>query len=163
MEFTRELDVTPEEFFDQIERSIIDDVQRATGKRVSRNKLAGLKYQKRSSQVRKSNVTMNVKIRKYRYPEVYEVHFAYDSGSNTIRYQVEPRGEDGLTLTYREKFVNPAPERGLFANFRLRRYEKRAERRADQTLKAIVRQAKKDRQNHHGQNPLLEQLESEED
>ena len=91
------------------------------------------------------------------------MHFAYDSGSNTIRYQVEPRGEDGLTLTYREKFVNPAPERGLFANFRLRRYEKRAERRADQTLKAIVRQAKKDRQNHHGQNPLLEQLESEED
>ena len=118
-------------------------MQRATGKRVSRNKLAGLKYQKRSSQVRKSNVTMNVKIRKYRYPEVYEVHFAYDSGSNTIRYQVEPRGEDGLTLTYREKFVNPAPERGLFANFRLRRYEKRAERRADQTLKASFAKPRK--------------------
>lgn len=157
MEFTRELDITPEEFFDQIERSVCDDVEAATGNRPTRGKLNGLRYQKHSTQRGKGSTKLDVKIRKYRYPEVYEVKFTYSAGANTITYRVEPR-DGGLTLNYSEKFVNPRARGGIFEDLRLKRYEKRAEHRADRTIRAIVDYAKKGRSAHHS-NPLLAEIE----
>lgn len=159
MEFTRELDITPEEFFDQIEKTILEDAERATGKPVTRKKLAGMRYTKRSKQGGKNGTTLDVKIRKYRYPEVYEVKFTYSSGVNTICYRAEPAGE-GMILTYSEKFVNPRATGGWFERWRLARYEKRAEKRADQTLKSIVSYAKKDREARR-KNPLLAELDTQ--
>ena len=47
MQLTKTLKVTPEELFDALAGSIMQDIENATGKRPSRNKLSGYKYEKR--------------------------------------------------------------------------------------------------------------------
>ena len=47
MQLTKTLKVTPEELFDALAGSIMQDIENATGKRPSRNKLNGYKYEKR--------------------------------------------------------------------------------------------------------------------
>ena len=160
MDITREMDITPEQFFNEIERTVMDDAARATGTRPTRRKLNGLKYRQLSRQGGKAGTEITVKILKYRYPEVYEVRFTYSTGTNTVRYHVVPRGEGGLTLTYSEKFVDPNPRSGLFADWWLKHYEKKAARRANHTLDAIERDAKRGG-GAHGSNPLLDAIENE--
>lgn len=48
MQFTKTLGVTPEELFDALAGSIMQDIENATGKRSSRNRLNGNKYEKRA-------------------------------------------------------------------------------------------------------------------
>ena len=67
-----------------------------------------------------------MKIRRYRYPEVYEVRFTYSNGSNTIRYHATPEGDDGMVLEYSERFVNPRPASGVMARLQLKWYERRS-------------------------------------
>ena len=47
MQLTKTLEVTPEELFDALAGSIMQDIENATGKCPSRNKLNGYKYEKR--------------------------------------------------------------------------------------------------------------------
>ena len=47
MQLTKTLKVTPEELFDALAGSIMQDIENATGKRPSRNKLNGYKYENR--------------------------------------------------------------------------------------------------------------------
>ena len=47
MQLTKTLKVTPEELFDALAGSIMQDIENVTGKRPSRNKLNGYKYEKR--------------------------------------------------------------------------------------------------------------------
>lgn len=47
MQLTKTLKVTPEELFDALAGSIMQDIENATGKRSSRNRLNGNKYEKR--------------------------------------------------------------------------------------------------------------------
>ena len=44
MQLAKTLKVTPEELFDALAGSIMQDIENATGKRPSRNKLNGYKY-----------------------------------------------------------------------------------------------------------------------
>lgn len=46
MQLTKTLEVTPEEFFDALAGSIMQDIENATDKCPSRNKLNGYKYEK---------------------------------------------------------------------------------------------------------------------
>lgn len=48
MQLTKTLKVTPEELFDALAGSIMRDIENVTGKRPSRNKLNGYKYEKRA-------------------------------------------------------------------------------------------------------------------
>lgn len=48
MQLAKTLKVTPEELFDALAGSIMQDIENATGKRPSRNKLNGYKYEKRA-------------------------------------------------------------------------------------------------------------------
>ncbi len=77
MQITRTLSITAEEFFDQIEQSILADIKGATGKDISRAKLNGFKYKKRARGGGKGGTPMDVKVKHYRYPELYEVRFTY--------------------------------------------------------------------------------------
>lgn len=47
MQLAKTLKVTPEGLFDALAGSIMQDIENATGKRPSRNKLNGYKYEKR--------------------------------------------------------------------------------------------------------------------
>ena len=146
MELTKTLDITPEEFFDEIEKSVLGDIEKATGKVLNRGKMNGFKYRKRAQGGGKAAGTpMDVKIRRYRYPEVYEVRFTYSNGSNTIRYHATPEGDDGMVLEYSERFVNPRPASGVMARLQLKWYERRSRHRAERTIAGIVRLARADR------------------
>lgn len=163
MEFTRELDITPEEFFDQIEKSVQGDIEDATGKAISRAKLNGFKYKKRSRGGGKSSGTaIDVKIKQYRYPEVYEVRFKYSTGSNDITYRATPDGDGGMVLEYTEQYAFAQPVKGLFAQLQAKRYEHRVRRTAEETVKSIVKLAKEYRR-ARAANPALDRLEDEPD
>lgn len=47
MQLAKTLKVTPEELFDALAGSIMQDIENATGKCPSRNRLNGYKYEKR--------------------------------------------------------------------------------------------------------------------
>lgn len=53
MQLTKTLKVTPEELFDALAGSIMQDIENATGKRPSRNKLNGYKYEKRAQSAKR--------------------------------------------------------------------------------------------------------------
>ena len=144
MELTQHLRITPEEFFDQIERSAIDDIEEATGKTVSRGRLDGYKYRRRAAGGR-AGTPMTVKIRHYAYPELYEVRFTYATGANTMRYEVAPDG-GGCRVAYREDFSAAQPASGVLARIQLKAYEWQMRRHAKRTLAGIERLALGDRE-----------------
>lgn len=63
MQLTKTLKVTPEELFDALAGSIMRDIENVTGKRPSRNKLNGYKYEEarpvRKRQGSSSSETVN--------------------------------------------------------------------------------------------------------
>lgn len=163
MELSRDLSITPEEFFDQVEKSVLSDIERATGKRLTRDKLHGFKYKKRARGTGKksSGTPMDVKIKRYRYPEIYEVRFVYATGTNTICYRIT-RNEDGNAhLEYSEDFVSPHQTKGFLASLQLKRYEHQSRRRAEQTIAGIENLAEQDRKARN--NPVLAEIEAAEE
>ena len=101
MQLTKTLKVTPEELFDALAGSIMQDIENATGKRPSRNKLNGYKYEKRaqSAEGKAKGTAIKVKIKHFDYPCLYEVRFQYAAGINTMRYEVAPAGDGACELT----------------------------------------------------------------
>lgn len=163
MEITRTLGISAEEFFDQIEATIIADIEEATGKKVPRAKLNGYKYKKRARGGGKGGTPMGVKIKRYRYPEVYEVRFSYASGTSTACYRVAEAGEDTVTIEYTETFeAQGKADKGIFGGINRAIYERRLRRHAVQTLKAIEEAARQDRRARDN-NPLLTKLEEEDE
>lgn len=156
MELTKELDVAPEELFDALEASILGDIEQATGKRPSRAKLNGYKYEKRAhaAQGKAKGTAIKVKIRRYDYPRVYEARFSYSTGTNTMRYEVEPAGVGACRLTYTEEFEGQGGNtRGFTGKLGLMLYERKLKHRANETIDGIVKYVKGQR--HIKDNPLL--------
>ena len=106
MQLAKTLKVTPEELFDALAGSIMQDIENATGKRPSRNKLNGYKYEKRaqSAKGKTKGTAIKVKIKHFDYPCLYEVRFQYAAGINTMRYETAPAGDGACELTYTEDF-----------------------------------------------------------
>lgn len=106
MQLTKTLKVTPEELFDALAGSIMQDIENATGKHPSRNKLNGYKYEKRaqSAKGKAKGTAIKVKIKHFDYPCLYEVRFQYAAGINTMRYEAAPAGDGACELTYTEDF-----------------------------------------------------------
>ncbi len=79
MQLTKKLKVTPEELFDALAGFIMQDIENATGKRPSRNKLNGYKYEKRaqSAKGKAKGTAIKVKIKHFDYPCLYEVRFQW--------------------------------------------------------------------------------------
>lgn len=159
MEITRTLAISAEELFDQIEKTIVVDIREATGKEVSRAKLNGYKYKKRARGGGKAGTPMDVKIKHYRYPELYEVRFSYATGVNTVRYEVTEASDDSVTVFYRED-LEPRGDaaKGIMGMFNRKIYERRLRSRAQQTFKALEEMAKRERSAREN-NPALSELE----
>lgn len=156
MELTKKLDVAPEELFDALEASILGDIEQATGKRPSRAKLNGYKYEKRAheAQGKAKGTPIKVKIRTYDYPHVYEARFSYTAGTNTMRYEVKPAGDGACELTYTEEFKGQGDNtRGFTGKLGLMLYNRQLKSRANTTIDGIVKYVKNQR--HIKDNPLL--------
>ncbi len=159
MEITRTLAISAEELFDQIEKTIIADIREATGKEVPRAKLNGYKYKKVARGGGRSGTPMDVKIKHYRYPELYEARFSYATGVNTVRYEVTEASDDSVTVLYREDLEprGNAP-RGLTGMLNRKIYERRLRSRAQQIFKSLEETVKRERSAREN-NPALSELE----
>lgn len=142
MQLAKTLKVTPEELFDALAGSIMQDIENATGKRPSRNKLNGYKYEKRaqSAKGKAKGMAIKVKIKHFDYPCLYEVRFQYAAGINTMRYEAAPAGDGACELTYTEDFQgvggNTSGTRGKLGLFF---YERKLKSHANQTIDQIVK------------------------
>lgn len=142
MQLTKTLKVTPEELFDALAGFIMQDIENATGKRPSRNKLNGYKYEKRaqSAKGKAKGTAIKVKIKHFDYPCLYEVRFQYAAGINTMRYEATPAGDGVCELTYTEDFQgvggNTSGARGKLGLFF---YERKLKSHANQTIDQIVK------------------------
>lgn len=138
MQLTKTLKVTPEELFDALAGSIMQDIENATGKRPSRNRLNGYKYEKRARSAK--GTAIKVKIKHFDYPCLYEVRFQYAAGINTMRYEAAPAGDGACELTYTEDFQvvggNTSGTRGKLGLFF---YEHKLKSHANQTIDQIVK------------------------
>lgn len=142
MQLTKTLKVTPEELFDALAGFIMQDIENATGKRPSRNKLNGYKYEKRarSAKGKAKGTAIKVKIKHFDYPCLYEVRFQYATGINTMRYEAAPAGDGACELTYTEDFQgvggDTSDARGKLSLFF---YERKLKSHANQTIDQIVK------------------------
>ena len=147
MELTQHLDVTPDEFFDILEENVLSDIENATGKQVNPAHLQGYRYTKKVANGR-HQVPMKVKIKHFRRPAVYEARFTYGTGTNTIRYELEPSENGGCDLTYTEEFVPTTPQRGLVYRLTRMNYDRKLQARAKQTISSIEEAVRERRKNN---------------
>ncbi len=142
MQLTKTLKVTPEELFDALAGSIMQDIENATGKCPSRNKLNGYKYEKRaqSAKGKTKGTAIKVKIKHFDYPCLYEVRFQYAAGINTMRYETAPAGDGACELTYTEDFQGAGGNTsGMRGKLGLFFYERKLKSHANQTIDQIVK------------------------
>ena len=160
MQLVRSLKITPEEFFDAIETSVLYDIEEATGKRPKPQKLNGFRYERREKgSGRDAGKPVKVKINEYHAPRVYEVKFKYSTGSNTMRYEVEPDEQGNCLLVYTETYKANIKNEGFWGKVNTFIYERRIRSRARKTIDQIASYALRHRQTK--KNPLLEELDAE--
>lgn len=160
MQIVKTLKVTPDEIFDAIEASVLDDYERACGKSISAKKIKGLKYSKVMGEGSRKQTKMRVKVMNYRRPEVYRARFSYDDAIDEVSYEVEPNEEGLAILTYTEEMRTTRPVTGLRGKLNLAIYEQRVRSRANRTIRALERAVEQGRQELN--NPLLDELEAKE-
>ena len=160
MQLVRSLKITPEEFFDAVETSVLYDIEEATGKRPKPEKLNGFRYERHEKgSGRDAGKPVKVKIKEYRAPSVYEVRFKYSTGSNTMRYEVEPDENGNCLLVYTETYKATIKNEGFWGKVNTFIYERRVRSRARKTIDQIASYALRHRQTK--KNPLLEELEAD--
>lgn len=104
MQVLVKLKATPEEFFDVLIPSILEDIKESTGKSVKRKDIeGGYKYSKQMKNKIGKGGNVKVEITQFTYPEVYQVNFISAQGVTTLHYEVE-RLEDGCGVDYQEHF-----------------------------------------------------------
>lgn len=104
MQVLVKLKVTPEEFFDVLIPSILEDIKESTGKSVKRKDIeGGYKYSKTMKNKLGKGGNVKVEITHFTYPEIYTVNFISAQGTTKLHYDVE-RLEDGCGVDYQETF-----------------------------------------------------------
>lgn len=144
MEITQHLDVTPEEFFDLLERNVLKDIEDATGRVISASKIHGHRYTKVVRQGRLKS-EMKVRIKSYQPPERYTVKFSAPQGETLISYQAAPAEGGGTDVTYIEEFSPKDPGFGLNRKINQMRYNFKVRERAKRTLPAMEKYIKQER------------------
>lgn len=101
------LNVSAEEFFASITRSVLYDAEQARGKKVPAKKLkAGFTYQKMLNAKIGGAQHVTTKITEYEPPFRYAASVASSKGENTVRYELDPvEGERAVNITYEEGYA----------------------------------------------------------
>ncbi len=101
MVVNRILNSTTKEFFELLEKAIIDDVQSSTNKTIAKVK-EGFKYKKTLSNKMKNSGVVNVTIKKFDKESIYETHFSNDVTTNVVTYKVKQLNESQIDIVYEE-------------------------------------------------------------
>lgn len=101
------LNVSAEEFFAAITRSVLYDAEQARGKKVPAKKLkAGFTYQKVLNAKIGGAQHVTTKITEYEPPSRYAASVISSKGENTVRYVLDPvPGELAVNITYEEGYA----------------------------------------------------------
>lgn len=140
MDYTRRLDVSAEEFFEEMARTIKRSVQHETGKEVSTGKLDGYRYA-RSEQEGKKVIHGKTRVT-YKPPHTIELKHTWPDGVKTVRYLVEDAGGDGIEVTFSENFRAKDKTRGPLSGVADRVYDWDMRRNAKKALRSIERNIK---------------------
>lgn len=101
------LNVSADEFFASITRSVLYDAEQARGKKVPAKKLkAGFTYQKMLNAKIGGAQHVTTKITEYEPPFRYAASVVSSKGENTVRYELDPvEGERAVNITYEEGYA----------------------------------------------------------
>lgn len=101
------LNVTAEEFFAAITRSVLFDAEQARGKKIPLKKLkAGFTYQKMLNAKIGGAQHVTTKITEFEAPVRYAASIVSSKGENTVRYVLEPvEGQNAVNVTYEEGYA----------------------------------------------------------
>ena len=104
MKVTEHIKVTPEEFFDFVDKSLLADISAARGKKAKPSNLhEGYSYKKFLRGKADPAHAATVRIVTYDRPRSYRSAVSTAQGTSTMGYDVEPSG-DGIDVTYVEEF-----------------------------------------------------------
>lgn len=104
MKYRVNLEVTPEEVFEQLRIALVEDIQQATGRKFSVEQLhPGYTYKKQlKGQVGKAR-SVKVKVVGYKPSSHYSAEFHYGDTYNVVTYNLAPVN-GGCEVYYEEKF-----------------------------------------------------------
>lgn len=140
MDYTSHLDVTVEEFFDELARTIKRSVQHETGKEVTTKQLDGYRYA-RTEQEGKKVIHGKTKVT-YKPPHTIELKHTWPEGVKTVRYHVEQGEGAGIDVTFSENFRARQERGGVLSGISDRIYEWDMRRNAKKALRSIERSIK---------------------
>lgn len=138
MEYIDIIEITPEEFFNAIEYSLLIDIKNATGKEIDKSEIQrGFHWQKDIRTNRGGTVNSKVLIEEYQRPSIYQVKFEAGTESTTMKYLITPMDDDACKVVYSEDYVSTRKMSKLnymVVSFFMKRNGKK---KIKQTLKAI--------------------------
>ena len=106
MRITEHLGITPEQFFDVMDRALLADIAEARGKKKAKpsNLHEGFSYRKHLRGKEGDAYAATVRIVAYDRPRAYRSTVTTSQGVNTMSYEVEPCADGGIDVTYEETF-----------------------------------------------------------
>lgn len=96
------LDISSENFFQQIEKSILYDIKNATGMDIQ-NIEKGFKYSKILYTKLSKSSNVEIEILEYIYPSIYKVNFHSSKSVITIEYKANNITENQTKIIYTEE------------------------------------------------------------
>lgn len=138
MQVERELQVSAEEFFNQVLYSVQQDIYTATRKSVDVNAIpAGFTYEKGiNNKFGKASKT-KIKIVELRVPFVYKAEFTSQYGVNFVAYRVTEIEPKRIKVTYEEGFKGATLGKNVNAKFMQIFYTMNSKKRVNRLLSSI--------------------------
>lgn len=106
MEVEVKINATAKEVFDELSKTILEDIKNSTGKSVQiKDVVENYSYKKRLTAFGGNSVGVVVNINKLTYPTHYSASIKSEKDINTIEYNLIDC-EDGVTINYKESFTS---------------------------------------------------------
>lgn len=105
MNVNRELNVSADEFFNQIQRSVLEDIKASTRKNIEAEQVVdGYSYHKNLGTKMGGSSKVKVTIKELHAPTSYKADFTSGNGVNSIAYIIQEIGLQKINVHYEEGF-----------------------------------------------------------
>lgn len=105
MQVNEVLKVSSTDFFNEIVRSILSDIQRQTSKTMHASQIKpGLKYKKKIEGRSSTNAEVTIKVLQCIPNKVYESSFTSSIDVTTTKYEIEELSDDEIKVSYSETY-----------------------------------------------------------
>ncbi|MFI3227776.1 MAG: DUF3284 domain-containing protein [Clostridia bacterium] len=136
MQVTKKLNVSLDEFFDFVEKSIKYDIKNATGEDIDQV-VQGYSYEKTLANALKQSGNVLTTIEKYERGSCYQSKVTSNQGFNYMTFDVAEIDDENVEVTYSEEFISHRKMNNLNYKFMLKLYKKRIDRRMNLLVENI--------------------------